>query len=81
LQGDRESDGGGYAISPLCDRHTTSVAASQVGYAKFIVEPTFHLLFRVDEEMHEHFTNLKTFRAHWEKELAGSYKKMREELE
>merc|ERR1712012_942779 len=43
LQGDREKSSG-YPVSPLCDRETTSKAGSQIGFVKFIVQPTFALL-------------------------------------
>lgn len=39
MQGDTEA-ALGLAYSPLCDRHTTHVAESQIGFIDFIVEPT-----------------------------------------
>ncbi|XP_071823006.1 dual specificity calcium/calmodulin-dependent 3',5'-cyclic nucleotide phosphodiesterase 1A-like isoform X3 [Apostichopus japonicus] len=41
-QGDRERDLG-IAISPLCDRNTTLIAESQIGFIDFIVEPSLHV--------------------------------------
>ncbi|CAJ0966971.1 unnamed protein product [Ranitomeya imitator] len=42
-QGDKESELG-LPFSPLCDRKSTLVAQSQIGFIDFIVEPTFTLL-------------------------------------
>ncbi|XP_047398596.1 dual specificity calcium/calmodulin-dependent 3',5'-cyclic nucleotide phosphodiesterase 1A isoform X1 [Sciurus carolinensis] len=43
LQGDKEAELG-LPFSPLCDRNSTMVAQSQIGFIDFIVEPTFSLL-------------------------------------
>ncbi|POI28222.1 hypothetical protein CIB84_008028, partial [Bambusicola thoracicus] len=43
LQGDKEA-ALGLQFSPLCDRKSTLVAQSQIGFIDFIVEPTFSLL-------------------------------------
>ena len=43
LQGDSERDEGA-AVSPLCDRHTTKLGGSQVGFVKFVVQPTWEVL-------------------------------------
>ncbi|XP_004375504.1 dual specificity calcium/calmodulin-dependent 3',5'-cyclic nucleotide phosphodiesterase 1A isoform X1 [Trichechus manatus latirostris] len=42
-QGDKEAELG-LPFSPLCDRKSTMVAQSQIGFIDFIVEPTFSLL-------------------------------------
>nr|XP_019608407.1 PREDICTED: calcium/calmodulin-dependent 3',5'-cyclic nucleotide phosphodiesterase 1A isoform X2 [Rhinolophus sinicus] len=42
-QGDKEAELG-LPFSPLCDRKSTIVAQSQIGFIDFIVEPTFSLL-------------------------------------
>ncbi|NP_001096444.1 calcium/calmodulin-dependent 3',5'-cyclic nucleotide phosphodiesterase 1A [Xenopus tropicalis] len=42
-QGDKEA-ALGLPFSPLCDRKSTMVAQSQIGFIDFIVEPTFTLL-------------------------------------
>ncbi|KAI3385899.1 hypothetical protein SNEBB_006308 [Seison nebaliae] len=42
-QGDKEFDLN-IPYSPLCDRHTTHVAKSQIGFINYIVEPSFNLL-------------------------------------
>lgn len=41
--GDKEAELG-LPFSPLCDRKSTLVAQSQIGFIDFIVEPTFTLL-------------------------------------
>merc|ERR1712217_468868 len=42
-QGDEESQLG-LPISPLCDRHNTNIAESQIGFIEFIVQPTFEAM-------------------------------------
>jgi hypothetical protein len=42
-QGDLEKEKG-LAVSPLCDRETVSVPASQTGFIKFVVIPLFEVL-------------------------------------
>ncbi|XP_049750017.1 dual specificity calcium/calmodulin-dependent 3',5'-cyclic nucleotide phosphodiesterase 1C isoform X1 [Elephas maximus indicus] len=49
-QGDREADLG-LPFSPLCDRKSTMVAQSQVGFIDFIVEPTFTVLTDMTEKI------------------------------
>uniref|UniRef100_A0A667G640 Phosphodiesterase n=1 Tax=Lynx canadensis TaxID=61383 RepID=A0A667G640_LYNCA len=48
-QGDRSRAGA--AFSPLCDRKSTMVAQSQVGFIDFIVEPTFTVLTDMTEKI------------------------------
>lgn len=45
-QGDAEG-AAGLPISPLCDRETTDVDGSQVGFVKFVILPAFQLLGRI----------------------------------
>eukprot|EP00929_Paragymnodinium_shiwhaense_P041243 TRINITY_DN21433_c0_g1_i1.p1 TRINITY_DN21433_c0_g1~~TRINITY_DN21433_c0_g1_i1.p1 ORF type:complete len:564 (-),score=102.76 TRINITY_DN21433_c0_g1_i1:443-2134(-) len=40
-------------ISPLCDRRTTKKAGSQVGFLRFIVEPTWQLLAKLRARVEE----------------------------
>ena len=40
MQGDREKKEG-LPISPLCDRHSTNIPKSQIGFMDFIVKPMF----------------------------------------
>uniref|UniRef100_A0A8C5A540 Phosphodiesterase n=1 Tax=Gadus morhua TaxID=8049 RepID=A0A8C5A540_GADMO len=49
-QGDREAELG-LPFSPLCDRNTTLVADSQIGFIDFIVDPTFCLLSDMAERI------------------------------
>ncbi|XP_072535804.1 dual specificity calcium/calmodulin-dependent 3',5'-cyclic nucleotide phosphodiesterase 1A isoform X6 [Salminus brasiliensis] len=49
-QGDKESDLG-LPFSPLCDRKSTMVAQSQIGFIDFIVEPTFTVLTDMTEKI------------------------------
>uniref|UniRef100_A0AAR2LPG7 Phosphodiesterase n=1 Tax=Pygocentrus nattereri TaxID=42514 RepID=A0AAR2LPG7_PYGNA len=49
-QGDKEADLG-LAFSPLCDRKSTMVAQSQIGFIDFIVEPTFTVLTDMIEKI------------------------------
>nr|XP_006819270.1 PREDICTED: calcium/calmodulin-dependent 3',5'-cyclic nucleotide phosphodiesterase 1C-like [Saccoglossus kowalevskii] len=42
-QGDKEQDLG-IPFSPLCDRKTTMIAESQIGFIDFIVDPSFQVL-------------------------------------
>jgi len=45
-QGDAEAEAG-LPVSPLCDRETTDVDGSQVGFVKFVILPAFQLLGRI----------------------------------
>ncbi|XP_028904801.1 calcium/calmodulin-dependent 3',5'-cyclic nucleotide phosphodiesterase 1C isoform X3 [Ornithorhynchus anatinus] len=49
-QGDKEAELG-LPFSPLCDRKSTMVAQSQVGFIDFIVEPTFTVLTDMTEKI------------------------------
>uniref|UniRef100_A0A4W3J5Q7 Phosphodiesterase n=1 Tax=Callorhinchus milii TaxID=7868 RepID=A0A4W3J5Q7_CALMI len=49
-QGDNEADLG-LPFSPLCDRQSTMVARSQIGFIDFIVEPTFSVLTDLAEKI------------------------------
>ncbi|KAM8913720.1 dual specificity calcium/calmodulin-dependent 3',5'-cyclic nucleotide phosphodiesterase 1B-like isoform 3-T3 [Spinachia spinachia] len=49
-QGDREAELG-LPFSPLCDRKSTLVAESQIGFIDFIVYPTFSLLTDMAEKV------------------------------
>uniref|UniRef100_H3A4S4 Phosphodiesterase n=1 Tax=Latimeria chalumnae TaxID=7897 RepID=H3A4S4_LATCH len=49
-QGDREAEMG-LPFSPLCDRNSTLVAQSQIGFIDFIVDPTFSLLMDMIEKI------------------------------
>ncbi|XP_067090840.1 dual specificity calcium/calmodulin-dependent 3',5'-cyclic nucleotide phosphodiesterase 1B-like [Osmerus mordax] len=49
-QGDREAQLG-LPFSPLCDRNSTLIAESQIGFIDFIVDPTFSLLMDMAEKI------------------------------
>ncbi|XP_078071634.1 dual specificity calcium/calmodulin-dependent 3',5'-cyclic nucleotide phosphodiesterase 1A-like [Mustelus asterias] len=49
-QGDKEAELG-LPFSPLCDRKSTMVAQSQIGFIDFIVEPTFSVLTDMTEKI------------------------------
>uniref|UniRef100_A0A4W3J6E4 Phosphodiesterase n=1 Tax=Callorhinchus milii TaxID=7868 RepID=A0A4W3J6E4_CALMI len=49
-QGDKEAELG-LIFSPLCDRKSTMVAQSQIGFIDFIVEPTFSVLTDMSEKI------------------------------
>uniref|UniRef100_A0A8C6TY47 Phosphodiesterase n=1 Tax=Neogobius melanostomus TaxID=47308 RepID=A0A8C6TY47_9GOBI len=49
-QGDKEAELG-LPFSPLCDRKSTMVAQSQIGFIDFIVEPTFTVLSDMIEKI------------------------------
>uniref|UniRef100_A0A8C9RNB3 Phosphodiesterase n=1 Tax=Scleropages formosus TaxID=113540 RepID=A0A8C9RNB3_SCLFO len=66
-QGDKEAELG-LPFSPLCDRKSTMVAQSQIGFIDFIVVPTFTVLTDmtekivtplIDEATHSGFTGLR----------------------
>ncbi|EIE22231.1 HD-domain/PDEase-like protein, partial [Coccomyxa subellipsoidea C-169] len=50
LQGDQER-AQGLPVSPLMDRHTTSLAISQINFIEFVVAPLFHQVGRVFPEL------------------------------
>uniref|UniRef100_A0A665X475 Phosphodiesterase n=1 Tax=Echeneis naucrates TaxID=173247 RepID=A0A665X475_ECHNA len=50
IQGDKEAELG-LPFSPLCDRKSTMVAQSQIGFIDFIVEPTFTVLTEMVEKI------------------------------
>lgn len=75
-QGDEEARLG-LAISPNCDRDTTSKPESQVGFIRFVVEPAFEVLgsfipFVEDEVMPIIDGNLDYWVAKFEEETAAS---------
>lgn len=52
-QGDMEQELG-LAYSPLCDRNSTLIPQSQIGFIDFIVAPTMELCGDLIERVHEH---------------------------
>ena len=51
-QGDAERDLG-LPFSPLCDRETTLVSQSQIGFIDFIITPTYTLVTQLFETINE----------------------------
>ncbi|KAJ6216819.1 hypothetical protein RDWZM_007976 [Blomia tropicalis] len=56
LQGDSERNLG-LPYSPLCDRNSTLIPQSQIGFIDFIVSPTMELCGDLIDRVHEHLTN------------------------
>lgn len=73
-QGDREREAG-RAISPMCDRTSTNIPKSQVGFIDVIVRPSFELWFQMKDVtqnwtgMQDHVMGLlDANRAYWVEE-------------
>ncbi len=81
-QGDREREAG-RAISPMCDRNTTSRATSQINFVEFVVAPLFSLIVRIFPDAGELLENTNATRQYWQavllEELAADAKKPEEE--
>ena len=58
LQGDVEKKEG-LPISPLCDRDTTSIPGSQIGFMSFVVLPSFELFHNIFPEVEPYLNQLK----------------------
>jgi cAMP-specific phosphodiesterase 4 len=58
-QGDIEKSKG-YPVSLLCDRETTNINKSQIGFINFIVTPTFDTLLNVFPEIKPYINNIKS---------------------
>lgn len=59
LQGDNEKKAG-LPVSLLCDRDTTNVTRSQIGFISFVVTPTFEHLCNFIPEVNIHLHNLNS---------------------
>jgi len=57
-QGDNEKKEG-YPISMLCDRNTTKINHSQIGFINFVIKPTFELLVNIFPEVYPLINNLR----------------------
>ncbi|KAJ3594513.1 hypothetical protein NHX12_003820 [Muraenolepis orangiensis] len=82
IQGDKEADLG-LPFSPLCDRKSTMVAQSQIGFIDFIVVPTFTVLTDmtecivtplIDEASHAGFAGIRRSSMSSEESKRGSVK-------
>jgi hypothetical protein len=58
VQGDTEKKAG-MTASILCDRETTKINHSQIGFINFIVKPTFDLLLNIFPEVFPLMNNIK----------------------
>lgn len=70
IQGDTEKSLG-LKVSPLCDRDSTPVATSQIGFINFIVLPTYQALALVLPECNKYVLNLQDNVKYWESRKAG----------
>mmetsp|Transcript_26122 Transcript_26122/g.60308 ORF Transcript_26122/g.60308 Transcript_26122/m.60308 type:complete len:564 (+) Transcript_26122:30-1721(+) len=59
-------------VSPLCDRETTSVPGSQIGFIKFIVMPSFEMLHKILPCLSVCVNQLKSNLEFWEAVQAGT---------
>ena len=67
-QGDKEKELG-LPVSMLCDRTSTNVFKSQVGFIKFVVKPQFVVLYGLLPEIKEYIDNLDSNLAYYEKKV------------
>jgi len=67
-QGDVE-ESMGKKISMLCDRKTTNINKSQIGFINFIVRPHFEMMLKLLPHIQEYLENLKRNLKHYENEL------------
>jgi len=56
-QGDKEKEIG-MTISMLCDRKSTNIHKSQVGFIKFVVSPQFELVKHIIPDINEYLNNI-----------------------
>jgi hypothetical protein len=68
IQGDteRQSD---RAISMLCDRTTTNINKSQIGFINFVVLPQFNLMFDIMPEIQTYVNNIQINLKYYENEV------------
>jgi cAMP-specific phosphodiesterase 4 len=59
IQGDKEKKLN-LPVSLLCDRTTTNVEKSQIGFINFIVLPTFETLYNFTPNIEEYLNNIKS---------------------
>jgi hypothetical protein len=68
----------GIEISALCDRKTTNVAKSQIGFIDFVVMPYFSALAGIIPDMKFAVSELKSNKSTWS-QLVDDYEKKKEE--
>lgn len=64
-QGDVEKQAG-KSPSFLCDRATTNISKSQIGFIKFVISPSFDLLFNLIPETKNYHDNVQSNLKFWE---------------
>lgn len=62
----------------LCDRKTTNVSKSQIGFIDFVVTPYFDALSKILPEMTYTVNQLKSNKEQWA-QLTNDYEKQRED--
>lgn len=65
----------GQQISILCDRKTTNITKSQIGFINFVVAPTFETLLNIIPEIQPYHDNIKTNLRRFEMIVAEEDKK------
>lgn len=72
-QGDLEKQKG-IPVTIMCDRDTTSITKSQIGFISFVVRPTYEILKKLNPAIHPYCENialnLKLYEEQYEKESA-----------
>ena len=68
----------GLALSLLCDRRTTNVAKSQIGFISFVVQPYFEAIAKFIPHMQYTVDQLNSNKDQWAKHI-DEYEKDREE--
>lgn len=76
-QGDLEK-AAGKPISFLCDRETTDISKSQIGFIKFVISPSFDLLYNLIPETKYYFDNVQENLKFWEKKVEEKEQKEKE---
>ncbi len=67
-QGDKEKELG-LPVSMLCDRATTNINKSQIGFIKFVVNPQFMIMHHIMPEIQEYLENIQTNLKYYEKRV------------
>lgn len=78
-QGDTEKKSG-LQVTLLCDRETTSISKSQVGFINFVVKPTFDLLAKFIPEVKPYQDNIDLNLTIFESKAQEEQKKKTESL-
>jgi len=67
-QGDIEKEKG-LNVSMLCDRKTTNINKSEIGFIKFVVRPQFDLVSNVIPDIQDYFNNIAKNLKYFEDQL------------